>query len=962
MPNSVQTSIEAATVPIPAGMEAHPVRFFIPVPETRDPMTVAAQVTVLVTPMAHSVDPLSASAPRDLVLVLPGRTFMGPPENAFAAGHAIEDALSLSPIEPEIFHQVMPINQPADEPGLESVDNFPGCWAPAEPRIEADKSWVLTRMRVREAWALSEAKRRPSRGEGVIIAQIDTGVTRHPELADVVRAGSYNILGDGKTRDDVTDPMKEGNTGHGTGTGSVVVSPENLDVVGTAPNARHLPIRAIESVVRLSQTNVAAAIDRAVEMGAHVISMSLGGIWSYALQRALARAVAADVIVLAAAGNCVGLVVWPARFDDCIAVAGTNFDDGIWKGTCSGASVTISAPAQNVYRASAVTGKSGQGQGTSFAVALAAGVAACWLAHHGRSTLAAEARERGETLQAMFRRLLKATARKPNSDWDSFNMGAGIVDARALFETDLDAGRETETPQAAYRSRTEDASLREFALEAFGELAAAAQVDWMKYGAQTSLAVFAERRAERAAGAGLEGAAGSAPQLPAAVTAALAAAGQPASEPQEFPTPGLKRARSAATATNGGKSERIARLRKQIVARQMAEKPKGGKKKKASPVATDRALELEATVPPDAPMPHPDDVLDRIWKIADAMPDREVGDPVAFSLALRQLYEHGNKALGKLGDLDLGPDHNVTADEESSLEALIIADGTRPSFLLADGLPPEDHPFLGIWRGQMSAHRETIQTLAKAVGRVQPTGGHASNFIGTATIVDAGKGFAMTNYHVVDDARNRWSVPMIQSGNSLKIPSGLEIDFAGEASRLDQNRFRVVEAILPRGFGRGFGNLDAALLRIEPLPGAANAIPAPAVTLDSQPAFVTGGASSLIVIGFPGPAPRQFGREGEVDWAFVTNTLFGGLFGFKRVAPGKISRQLGFDEKDQDHTAFGHDCTTFGGTSGATLAAWDNPGAPVFGLHFAGKTLDVNAAIAITQAADALREIGVPIT
>ena len=42
--------------------------------------------------------------------------------------------------------------------------------------------------------------------------------------------------------------------------------------------------------------------------------MSLGGIPPFALERAVRRAVAADVIVLAAAGNCVQFVVWPARY------------------------------------------------------------------------------------------------------------------------------------------------------------------------------------------------------------------------------------------------------------------------------------------------------------------------------------------------------------------------------------------------------------------------------------------------------------------------------------------------------------------------------------------------------------------------------------------------------------------------------------------------------------------------
>jgi subtilisin family serine protease len=68
--------------------------------------------------------------------------------------------------------------------------------------------------------------------------------------------------------------------------------------------------------------------------------MSLGGIPAFSLHRALRRAVQADVIVLAAAGNCEGTVVWPARYDNCIAVV----RDAPWRGSCHGAAVDISAP------------------------------------------------------------------------------------------------------------------------------------------------------------------------------------------------------------------------------------------------------------------------------------------------------------------------------------------------------------------------------------------------------------------------------------------------------------------------------------------------------------------------------------------------------------------------------------------------------------------------------------------
>jgi serine protease len=280
-----------------------------------------------------------------------------------------------------------------------------------------------------------------------------------------------------------------------------------------------MPIRAIRSVIRISQVKVAEAINFAVDNGAQVITMSLGGLPSVSLGRALRRAVEADVIVLAAAGNCCGFVVWPARYDICIAVAGTNVSDLPWKGSCRGADVDISAPGENVFRAKVHPGQSakgteiGQGQRTSFSVALTAGVAALWLAHHGRANLIGAARARGETLQAMFVRLLRATARRPVT-WDRANMGAGIVDARALLEADFDLGRDRESTAPIVLADSEALSVRRLVAEALTPAAAAAPIDWKRYGPEVAATILNLRlrgpatedgkvRPEAAAGAAL---------------------------------------------------------------------------------------------------------------------------------------------------------------------------------------------------------------------------------------------------------------------------------------------------------------------------------------------------------------------------------------------------------------------------------------------------------------------------
>jgi serine protease len=491
----VYARLQAATVEVPADAGLPVARFVLIVPADRDPVAVSADVEASLAPFAARVVPLTPLDSHALALRLPGRALRREPSIAFEAGYALVRRFDLEAAEPEIFTDVFPEPDPRREgPTGEALDGFPpGCWAPEQPDLNTKKRWALENVYAPEAWAYSEARQRPSRGMGTIVAQPDTGVAAHPELAGVVRVPGYDFV---NNDNDPVDPLNyEGNPGHGTGTGSVLLSPENGEMSGSAPKAKHMPIRAIESVVVLSQVAVAESIDFAVANGAQVITLSLGGIPSFSLYRSLTRAVEADVIVLAAAGNCVGLVVWPARYEDCIAVAGINVHDKPWRGSSHGPDVDISAPGENVFRARIEQGKPptvGQGQGTSFAVALTAGVAACWLAHHGRPNLIAAAHARGETLQAMFRRLLRATARRP-ADWDGLNMGAGIVHAKRLLEADFNLGRDHETASAVPHHEAPALAVRRFVGEATSPEAALQPIDWKLYGPEIALRILQTR-------------------------------------------------------------------------------------------------------------------------------------------------------------------------------------------------------------------------------------------------------------------------------------------------------------------------------------------------------------------------------------------------------------------------------------------------------------------------------------
>jgi hypothetical protein len=300
---------------------------------------------------------------------------------------------------------------------------------------EAD--WALELMRVDEVRGMLGGD-----GAGIRSGHPDTGCTHHVELGEALDLSKDRDVLDAD--DGARDPLKKGflglwgNPGHGTSTGSVIVSRDSHTVTGVAPASSLVPIRAITSVVLVFDGNVARAVDHARRNDCHVISMSLGGVgFSSSLRAAIRAAIADGVLVLAAAGNQVGFVVAPANYSEVIAVAATNIEDEPWSGSSHGDEVDVSAPGESVHAARAKKGQNtltSRSSGTSYAVAQTAGVAALWLAHHGHEALAYKYGK--ENLQRVFRHLLTTTSRAPNG-WDPSEYGDGVVDAKALLIADL---------------------------------------------------------------------------------------------------------------------------------------------------------------------------------------------------------------------------------------------------------------------------------------------------------------------------------------------------------------------------------------------------------------------------------------------------------------------------------------------------------------------------------------------
>lgn len=459
------------------------VRFVVSLAKAMTDQTIKAEVEAALD-ITVEVSPLFADD-RDLdryrAIDVPGAN-SDDRADLFDVARVINTLLEAESVEPDLATRYYDSDgsRPA-EGSAESANWAFWCWVddddPANQPLDAD--WAIKKTGVPAAWAFSKAQKKPVKGKGIKIFQPDTGVVpTHVEMPPNVDTNplSANFVEPGRPP---VDPMTgSGNLGHGTSTASVAASPVGHRIRGSAPEATLIPIRCIRKVAVFNQSKVAQAVDHARRNGAHVITMSLGGVFSSALHDAVRKAVDANIIVVAAAGNCVGTVVWPARYDEVIAVGGVNEKDRPWKGSSAGDSVDISGPAEMVLRADARDpadpAKTGGGQGTSFATAHLAGVAACWLAHYGRDALIARL-PAGMKLQDLFRSLVARSARVPPG-FDTSKYGAGIVNAEALVKADPASVLGLEA--VAARPRSIEAQVRDLLAEVAGSgrAEAAAQV------------------------------------------------------------------------------------------------------------------------------------------------------------------------------------------------------------------------------------------------------------------------------------------------------------------------------------------------------------------------------------------------------------------------------------------------------------------------------------------------------
>jgi serine protease len=185
--------------------------------------------------------------------------------------------------------------------------------------------WDMGVIQMPSAWAIQTGL------ASVKIAVIDTGYdTGNPDLAGKVDASVVYDLGNGKI-----DPASiEDKDGHGTDVSGIAAADTNnaVDIAGVGWSVHLLEARvfAYGKSPGASTQDIAASINWAVAAGAKVINLSLGSGTADDVyeEPAVAKAIAAGVIVVAAAGNDdANTIDYPAADPGVIAVGASAFCD-----------------------------------------------------------------------------------------------------------------------------------------------------------------------------------------------------------------------------------------------------------------------------------------------------------------------------------------------------------------------------------------------------------------------------------------------------------------------------------------------------------------------------------------------------------------------------------------------------------------------------------------------------------
>lgn len=226
------------------------------------------------------------------------------------------------------------------------------------------KQWALNQIEALKSWQITTGK------PEILVAVLDTGIDQsHEDLKGKVIA-EVNFT-DSPTSQDVY--------GHGTHVAGIISANSNngIGITGVAPECRLVNIKIADDRGKCQSSVLAEGIVWASDNGASVINISVGFIEpSPELANAVDYAWNRGAVIIVAAGNHgTECPIYPAYYENCIAVAATSQDGTLAPLSNYGIWVDVAAPGFNIYSTLPDNGYDYK-TGTSFAAAYVSGLAA----------------------------------------------------------------------------------------------------------------------------------------------------------------------------------------------------------------------------------------------------------------------------------------------------------------------------------------------------------------------------------------------------------------------------------------------------------------------------------------------------------------------------------------------------------------------------------------------------------
>lgn len=203
----------------------------------------------------------------------------------------------------------------------------------------------------------------------VKVGIIDTGISnKHPDLLANVKGGVNTIYSRKSWNDD---------NGHGSHVAGIIAAINNTSgVVGVAHQADLYAIKVLNASGSGYLSDVIEGIQWAIANGMQVVNLSLGtssDVLSF--HEAVKAAKNAGLVVVTAAGNNGGAVLYPAAYPEAMAVAALDQNNNLASWSSRGAEIDLAAPGVSIYSTYKGTGYKTL-SGTSMAAPHVSGVAA----------------------------------------------------------------------------------------------------------------------------------------------------------------------------------------------------------------------------------------------------------------------------------------------------------------------------------------------------------------------------------------------------------------------------------------------------------------------------------------------------------------------------------------------------------------------------------------------------------